>query len=235
MSDDPMRLRAADRMAAAIDLLVRRGALDARSLPADARLDYGTPWSEEEALRVYEGGDPPGADLDEARDAEELLHSGLLFELNRRVLHPLGLALAVETRGGRAERISPRLVRTDDPEGLVYSEADLEDGYGKLRAYLRVSGYARLARRYEVLGFRAQVPEDVEPNRHADEADWGPTRLRVAAKVARALLAAARLLEYMRLDGFDPAEDGLAEDDPVEELAEALRDVAADDDLEVRP
>jgi hypothetical protein len=176
-----------------------------------------------------------GPDLDEMKDAEELLATGLLFEVNRRVLHPLGLALAVETRAGRAERISRRLVRTDDPEGIVYSDADLEDGYAKLMEYMkRGGGYRRLAARYETLGFRGQVPVDVDPSSDP-EADWGPFRLRVTALVARALLAAARLLEYMRADGFDPDEEGLAEDDPTVELADALRAIAAVEDLEIRP
>ena len=49
--------RAADRMAAAIDVLVHLKQLDARSLPADARLDYGEPLSMEEAQKVgHEGG-----------------------------------------------------------------------------------------------------------------------------------------------------------------------------------
>ncbi len=40
-------LRNADAMARAVDKLVERGALDARSLVADARLDYGEPWKYE--------------------------------------------------------------------------------------------------------------------------------------------------------------------------------------------
>lgn len=175
------------------------------------------------------------AKLDEMRDAEELAESGLLFELNRRVLHPVGLALAVEVRGGRAERVSPRLVRTDDPEGIVFTDEALEDGYAKLTAFMKGGGgYERLARRYEALGFRGQVPADVDPGSDP-EADWGPFRLRVTRLVADALLAAARLLEYMRLDGFDPAEEGLAGDDPVENLSAALAAVAAVEDLEVKP
>ncbi len=39
-----IKLRDADEIAKAIDELVKRGALDARSLVADARLNYGTPY-----------------------------------------------------------------------------------------------------------------------------------------------------------------------------------------------
>jgi hypothetical protein len=41
----PFALRAADRMSAIIDEMVRDGQLDARSRLADARLDYGKPWA----------------------------------------------------------------------------------------------------------------------------------------------------------------------------------------------
>jgi hypothetical protein len=60
--DEPehwMIARAAEAMAAAIDILCHRGLIDARSLPADARLLLGDPWSEEEAverLRQYRPG-----------------------------------------------------------------------------------------------------------------------------------------------------------------------------------
>jgi multidrug resistance efflux pump len=39
------KLRAADAMANAIDELVRRKMLGSRSIAADARLDYGDPWT----------------------------------------------------------------------------------------------------------------------------------------------------------------------------------------------
>lgn len=49
--------RAADRMAAAVDVMVRRNVLDARSLVADARLDYGQPFTNAE--KVLEDNAPP--------------------------------------------------------------------------------------------------------------------------------------------------------------------------------
>ena len=48
----PMKRIAADRMAAALDLMVQRGAIDARSIAADARLNYGEPLTEEQALAM---------------------------------------------------------------------------------------------------------------------------------------------------------------------------------------
>ena len=46
---------AADRMAAAIDVLVHQKKLGARSIVADARLDYGDPLTREEAERIIFG------------------------------------------------------------------------------------------------------------------------------------------------------------------------------------
>lgn len=131
------------------------------------------------------------ADLDAMQDAEELLEKGLLFEINRRVLHPFGLALAIETRAGRAIRISPRLVRTTDPEGMEFTQVDLVDGFRKYLAFMKDGGFVRLARRYEVLGFRSQVEPDVDPN--ADEVDWSPPAAELVLN-ARNVIHAAREL-----------------------------------------
>jgi len=50
---------AADMMAAAVDFMIHRGLLDARCVVADARLDYGEPFSKaeaEERVRAYQEG-----------------------------------------------------------------------------------------------------------------------------------------------------------------------------------
>jgi len=49
-----IRLRGADRLAAAVDRAVRRNALDARSEIADARLDYGEPAQLDAKLKAEE-------------------------------------------------------------------------------------------------------------------------------------------------------------------------------------
>lgn len=60
-----LKLQDADILAMTVDILVKRGliekrGLDARSLIADARLDYGNPWEYEHAdrgtLLRYKGG-----------------------------------------------------------------------------------------------------------------------------------------------------------------------------------
>jgi len=56
LSENVPRLQDADRMAAAIDVMVKRGAMDARSLAADARLDYGEPFDEDAAWKLLDVG-----------------------------------------------------------------------------------------------------------------------------------------------------------------------------------
>jgi len=50
----PFDKSAADRMAAAVDVMIRRNVLDPRSLVADARLDYGQPFDNAEEI-VFKG------------------------------------------------------------------------------------------------------------------------------------------------------------------------------------
>jgi hypothetical protein len=70
--------------------------------------------------------------------AQRLHDEGLLFAINRLVLHPLGLALGV--RGNRvADTVIVRglvLFSTDDPEGIVFANATdvLERALTKLTA-----------------------------------------------------------------------------------------------------
>jgi hypothetical protein len=147
-------------------------------------------------------------DLDEMQDAEELLETGLLFEVNRRVLHPFGLALALVVRAGRAVRISPRLVRTDDPDGMAFTQEALADGLRKYLAFMKSKGFVRLARRYEVLGWRSQVEPDVDPN--ADAVDWSPPAAKLALNARNAILAAREVAAaFKEIDLDDGVDDDL--------------------------
>lgn len=245
LTDDRFEAMAVERLLASIDLAVRRGfspvgdslspTLDARSQIADARLDVGTPMSAEEATEVLA---EPRTRLDRLRaDAAFLRDSGLLFEVNRRVLHPLGLAIAVEAdvETGTAIRISPALVRTDDPGGIVFSDVDLEEGLDRLREFMKSDGYLRLAARYDVRGFRGQVPEDVDPA--VDDADWTPAT-RELVRDARAVVDAARdlLVHLERPRYVVTVENGRMSDDAVEKINDAISEMreGADDDVDYR-
>jgi hypothetical protein len=59
-------------------------------------------------------------------DVKEFRETGYLQEVNRRLLHPLGLALEVTLDDGGNEQISGVWDYRDDPEGLRFAEVDAE-------------------------------------------------------------------------------------------------------------
>lgn len=245
LTGEQFEATAVERLLASIDLAVRRGfspvgdsrspTLDARSQIAESRLDVGTPMSAEEAAEVLA---EPRTRLDRLRaDAAFLRDSGLLFEVNRRVLHPLGLAIAVEAdvETGTAIRISPSLLRVDDPGGITFSDSDLEEGLDRLREFMKDDGYPRLAARYSARGFRGQVPEDCDPR--ADEADWTPATRELASD-ARAVVESARdlVVHLERPRYVVTVENGRMSDDAVEKINDAISEMRedADDDVDYR-
>lgn len=88
-----------------------------------------------------------------------LVDDGLLFEINRRVLHPLGLALAMqwdsEDTSGEPDRVV--LLRDPDPEGTVFEAKTFEEGMAKFRAFVDREGGHKMAGREAMLGFVEQV------------------------------------------------------------------------------
>lgn len=110
-------------------------------------------------LATYEAA-TPGLKKASEVVAEELYNTGLLFEINRRVLHPLGLAMSVQVEGDGTVDIAP-LVRTSDPEGIHYWPETLEEGFKKYQAFMKAGGLERMRRREEVLGYIEQeIPSD---------------------------------------------------------------------------
>ena len=57
-----LKLQNADILAMTVDVAIKRGGLDSRSLVGDARLNYGQPWEYEYATKKqllrYKGGSP---------------------------------------------------------------------------------------------------------------------------------------------------------------------------------
>lgn len=70
------------------------------------------------------------------RDAAAfLLKSGLLAEINRLVLHPRGLALAVlEESTGEVEFLNDLYDHRDDPEGMMMGQELLQEIRDKLES-----------------------------------------------------------------------------------------------------
>lgn len=80
--------------------------------------------------------------------------NGILFEVNRRVLHPLGLSLQVSS-DGQAE-----LFQTTDPVGMVFTAGTFQAGESELLEYMAREGDSRLISRQAFLQFIEQVGPD---------------------------------------------------------------------------
>jgi len=88
-----------------------------------------------------------------------LYETGLLYEINRKILHPLGLALEViiydaddgEHKSGDVE-LGMLWDYSEDPEGMMYGDEEIANGTVKLLKYLADGGFIRLKTRQTVLG-----------------------------------------------------------------------------------
>jgi hypothetical protein len=88
-----------------------------------------------------------------------LKDNGLLFEINRSVLHPLGLTLQVDG-DGKAE-----VFQTDDPAGMTFTADSFLDGESKLMEYMVREGSSRLASRKAFLRYVVQTdPDQSDPD-----------------------------------------------------------------------
>lgn len=103
--------------------------------------------------------------------AKFLLDSGLLFEINRQVLHPLGLALemticdetgAVCDETG-AVRISGLWDYRMEPEGIYFSDEAFESGLVKWNKFENEFGMQKRQERRRVLGYIVQTGKKDKP------------------------------------------------------------------------
>lgn len=86
-----------------------------------------------------------------------LVDNGLIFEINRKVLHPLGLAMVVDVdRNNKRKLAITALLETEDQEGFLYDEEAYNVGMEKLQKFLSKEGQARLDARLAKYGFAEQ-------------------------------------------------------------------------------
>lgn len=90
--------------------------------------------------------------------AKYLIENGLIFEINRKVLHPLGLALVVDIDYNNRRKLAiTALVETEDEEGFIYDEEAFDVGKEKYEKYLdKKGGRDRLDTRRIKYGFIEQ-------------------------------------------------------------------------------
>lgn len=86
-----------------------------------------------------------------------MVDNGLIFEINRKVLHPLGLAMIVDVdRNNKRKLAITALVVTEDQDGFLYDEEGYNVGMEKLQKFLNKEGQARLDARLAKYGFVEQ-------------------------------------------------------------------------------
>jgi len=86
-----------------------------------------------------------------------LVDNGLVFEINRKVLHPLGLAMVVDVdRNNKRKLAITAILATEDLEGFLYDEEGYNVGIEKLQKFLDKKGQARLDARLSKYGFIEQ-------------------------------------------------------------------------------
>lgn len=86
-----------------------------------------------------------------------LVDNGLIFEINRKVLHPVGLALIVDIERGKRNQLAiTALLETDDPESFLYDDEGIEVGTEKYKAFLKKRGQKFIDSRIESFGKSVQ-------------------------------------------------------------------------------
>lgn len=88
-------------------------------------------------------------------DPEFLHQSGLLFEINRTVLHLIGVALVVVPGEGGRSRLAIKDSRCE-PERLVFDAGTFDLAQTKLRTFMVEYGNKQLERRRSRLGYGCQ-------------------------------------------------------------------------------
>ena len=93
-----------------------------------------------------------------------LVENGLLFEINRKVLHPLGLALVIDVDRDNRKwlRVDGLLSVEGDPDGFLYPDDTFRENQRIYKTYLDKEGQERLDTRKERLGFLVQGEQDDE-------------------------------------------------------------------------
>lgn len=85
-----------------------------------------------------------------------LLDNGLLFEINRRVLHPIGYALDVEANSANTKKIYLTLVDSESEDGFYFDPETLKDGMLKFDRFMKREGEQRVESRKRILGYKEQ-------------------------------------------------------------------------------
>ena len=122
-------------------------------------------------LEMYErlGGnimeDKKGTDDDGIKRLENpgqyLLDTGILFEINRQILHPLGLAMEVVQKKDGTWVLGGIWDYREDGEGMLYSDNMFQRGLNKWVSFFETEGRKKHMARYKELGYIIQGKESI--------------------------------------------------------------------------
>jgi hypothetical protein len=86
-----------------------------------------------------------------------LIDNGLVFEINRKVLHPLGLALIIDVSNDSRKRLTiAGLMESDDDEGFLFDEETFKHGTEQFEKFMKSYGDKRVMERRLKLGYLIQ-------------------------------------------------------------------------------
>jgi hypothetical protein len=87
-----------------------------------------------------------------------MVDNGLIFEINRRILHPLGLSLIVDVDRNNKQKLTiSNLISTEDKEGFLYDEEGYNIGAEKYARFIAKKDISnKLKTRKDILGFIEQ-------------------------------------------------------------------------------
>lgn len=94
-------------------------------------------------------------------DIKEFREQGYLSELNRRFLHPLGLALSVKVDDDGSETLDGVWDYREDSEGMLFG-GDYAEVVAENAIKIDKLWEERSAARTESLGYMVQPPDEVE-------------------------------------------------------------------------
>jgi hypothetical protein len=99
------------------------------------------------------------------RPARFLVDNGILFEINRQVLHPLGLELDLEIQEDGAVC---EVVLSDNrgiPQPMYFTPEEFEEGREKYQAYMQEHGRRNIQKRRKI-GMVIQTGPNLPPHIH---------------------------------------------------------------------
>lgn len=97
----------------------------------------------------------------ETMSVKEFRARGYLAMINRKLLHPLGLALSVAIDDSTGdESFGPIIDSRDDPEGIIYDESMIDDEFRRKASALALEQLTRNSARYKLLGYIIQPTGD---------------------------------------------------------------------------